>query len=228
MDPNTRDKSIMSDIQNHYPFYSQLSIKEKEILNTHTVVTKYDKGAHIHQGDSDCIGMLLVKSGSLRTYMLSEDGREITLYRIYEGEMCVLSASCVLNSIDFEVFMDAEEDSEIVLLSAPALASLMANNIYVECFVYKVTADRFSDVMWAMQQILFMSFDKRLAVFLYEEQRKNNSDLINLTHEQVAKYMGSAREVVSRMLKYFVSEDIVELFRGGIRIKDKEKLRSLI
>ena len=86
---------------------------------------------------------------------------------------------------------------------------------------------RFSDVMWVMQQILFMSMDKRLAIFLLDEISKTGGDTVHLTHEQIAKYMGSAREVVTRMLKYFSSEGIVELSRGGIKIVDIKRLRSL-
>jgi len=81
--------------------------------------------------------------------------------------------------------------------------------------------------MWVMQQILFMSTDKRLAVFLTDEAARTGSSTIGLTHEQIAKYIGSAREVVSRMLKYFSTEGIVEVSRKGIKITDKEKLRQL-
>ncbi len=78
--------------------------------------------------------------------------------------------------------------------------------------------------MWAMQQILFMSFDKRLAIFLIDELAKTGGDTVRLTHEQIAKYMGSAREVVTRMLKYFANEGIVTLSRGAVTVTDREKL----
>ena len=139
----------------------------------------------------------------------------------------MLAASCVLSEITFEVQIDAEEDSEVFFTSPLFLQTLMERNIYAECFAYKTVTDRFSDVMWAMQQILFMSMDKRLAVFLWDEITKSGGDTVHLTHEQVARDVGSAREVVSRMLKYFTSEGIVELSRGGIRIIDKKKLRQL-
>ena len=225
---NTHNKSTEIEYEKYFPFWKHLSDSEKEVLRINTRTVRFLKSENIHNGGSDCIGMLLVKKGNLRTYMLSEDGREITLYRIFEGEVCILSASCVLKSITFDVFIDAEEDSEVMLISAPAISGLMESNVYVECFAYKLTAARFSNVMWAMQQILFMSFDRRLALFLYEELKKTDGDTVFLTHEQVAKYMGSAREVVTRMLKYFVSEGIAELSRGGIRIIDMEKLQRLI
>ena len=81
--------------------------------------------------------------------------------------------------------------------------------------------------MWVMQQILFMSMDKRLAIFLSDESARTGSDIIELTHGQIARYMGTARESVSRMLKYFANEGIVEVSRGGVRILDRKHLRSL-
>jgi len=212
----------------NFSFWEHLTEKEKGTLCANTTVVRYNKGATIQSGSKGCLGVILVKAGQLRVYMLSEDGREITLYRLYEGDTCILSASCVLEAITFDVFIDAETDSELLLINSSVFHKLSEENIYVEAFGYKLATERFSDVMWAMQQILFMSFDKRLAIFLVDELSKSGSEDIKLTHEQIAKYMGSAREVVTRMLKYFVGEGIVELYRGGIRVLDKKKLRSLI
>jgi CRP/FNR family transcriptional regulator len=105
---------------------------------------------------------------------------------------------------------------------------MTTENVYVENFSLKETAGRFSDVMWTVEQILFMSFDKRLAWFLLDEASRTKSDEIPLTHDQIARYIGSAREVVSRMLRYFVGEGLVEQYRGGIKIVDKKRLREMI
>lgn len=221
---NKEDQSILSE---GYAFWNHLSGSEKELLIQNTTAVKFEKGSTIHRGDTDCIGVLMVKSGSLRTYMLSEEGREITLYRIYEGDVCILAASCILNAITFEVHIDAEEDCEILITRSCSFSHLSDQNIYVQNFTYKLATGRFSDVMWAMQQILFMSFDKRLAMFLLDEAAGSGSMHVHMTHEQIAKYLGSAREVVSRMLKYFAQEGMVELYRGGIHILDKKRLREL-
>jgi len=159
--------------------------------------------------------------------MLSEEGKEITLYRLFQGDTCMLSASCVLKSITFDVFVDAEEDSECYIIGGNFFADIAERNIYVQNFALDAAVERFSDVMWIMQQILFMSFDRRLAIFLWDEMSKTGDNKIRLTHEQIAKYIGSAREVVSRMLKYFASEGIVEHSRGGIKIINKQKLKAL-
>ncbi|MEG1296416.1 MAG: helix-turn-helix domain-containing protein, partial [Niameybacter sp.] len=121
---------------------------------------------------------------------------------------------------------DVEEDAEVLLLHTSYFAKLMQENIYVENFANKIAVERFSDVMWVMEQMLFFSFDERLALFLLDESSKTSSTTLKLTHEQIAKYMGSAREVVSRMLKYFEQEGLVSLSRGGVTLQDKTKLRK--
>ncbi|MEL4106700.1 Crp/Fnr family transcriptional regulator [Oscillospiraceae bacterium WX1] len=216
-----------STLAKSFSAWDHLTPDERESVLANTTLMHYPKGACVHNGENDCKGMLIIKSGVLRTYMLSENGKEITLYRLKAGDVCVLSASCVLSAITFDVQIDAEENADVYFTSSLYLQGLVERNIYVECFVYKTATDRFSDVMWAMQQILFMSMDKRLAVFLWDEIAKSADDTVHLTHEQVARDVGSAREVVSRMLKYFSSEGIVELSRGGIRVIDKKKLRKL-
>ncbi len=227
MSNNSYHENITADAAGLYPEWARLSEAERAHLVASARRVSYKKGESIHRGALDCIGVLLLKKGGVRVYMLSEEGKEITLYRLSEGEMCVLSASCVLQTITFDVHIDAENDVEAVLISPDDYSDVCESNIYAECCSYKLLSDRFSEVMWAMQQILFMSFDKRLAIFLWDELAKNGSDCIELTHEQIAKYTGSAREVVTRMLRYFSEEGIVELSRGGVRITDRDKLRAL-
>ena len=209
-----------------FPFWDKLSGADREIIFNSSMSVRFERGKNIHDG-RECTGIILVRSGSLRLYILSEEGKEITLYRLFPGDMCILSASCVLNAITFDVFVDAEEDSECVVIGGCAYSELAARIPEVKIFALESALGRFSDVMWVIQQILFMSMDKRLAIFLLDEISKSGEEIISLTHEQIARYMGSAREVVSRMLKYFSNEGIVELSRGGIRILDKKRLRAL-
>ena len=160
--------------------------------------------------------------------MLSDEGKEVTLYRLFAGDMCILSASCVLHNITFDVCIDAEEDSECIVVGGCAYEGVWQRSDAVKIFTYETAMSRFSDVVWVMQQILFMSMDKRLAIFLLDEVSKTGGDTVKLTHEQIAKYMGSAREVVSRMLKYFTAEGIVSVSRSeGIKILDKKRLRDM-
>lgn len=208
------------------PFWSDISESDREFICQNSFALTYPKGTNIHNGN-ECSGVIFVRSGSLRLYMMSEDGKDITLYRLHKGDMCMLSASCVLQTITFDVFVDAEEDSECYVINGSAFAEVSSNNPQIRIFALETAVGRFSDVMWVMQQILFMSIDKRLAIFILDETARTNSDTITLTHEQIARYIGSAREVVSRMLKYFSNEGIVEVSRKGIKITDKKRLRKL-
>lgn len=218
-------KKFLGDV---LPFWDRLNPGEQEMLAAGTVTRHYRQGENVHGGENDCAGVVVVKSGGLRSYILSEDGREITLYRLFSGDICIMSASCVINSITFDVHIDAEMDSELVIINNEVFAKLAEENVYVENFSLKEAAGRFSDVMWTIEQILFMSMDKRLAGFLLDEAARTKSDSIPLTHDQIARYIGSAREVVSRMLRYFVGEGLVEQYRGGVKIVDKKRLRTMV
>lgn len=222
---NESDKSFLIEALD---FWDKLTSQDQSEIIANTISISYKSGTCIHSAATECIGVLVVKSGELRTYILSDEGKEVTLYRLNRGDVCVMSASCLLKSITFDVHINAEQDSEVLLISFAVFSKLIEKNIYVEAFSLRVAASKFSTVMWAMEQILFMSFDRRLATFLLEESDRTKLDTINLTQEQIAKYMGSAREVVSRMIKYFVKENIVETYRGGLKLIDKQKLRNLI
>lgn len=222
---DTADRNL---ITSTLTFWDNLKDTEKNLILNNIVSVKYKQGIHIHNSKTECIGVLIIKSGGIRTYILSEDGRDITLYRLTAGDVCMLSASCILKNITFSVHIDAEVDSEVLLINTSIFEQLYRENIYVENFAYKNTIDRFSDVMWAMEQILFMSFDKRLAIFLLNESAKINSATIHLSHEQIAKYISSAREVVSRMLKYFANEGIVKLARSEVTLLDRKSLEKLL
>ena len=134
----------------------------------------------------------------------------------------------MLDAITFDVFIAAEEDTEVLLLNQAAFKKLTGENIYARCFGYELSTTRFSEVMWTLQQILFWGVDQRLALFLWQERQKLQQDTLQLTQEQIARDIGSAREVVSRMLKYFAREGIVQLSRGGIKILDAGKLQALL
>ncbi len=209
-----------------FPFWDVCSEKDKDDICQNSRALSYPRGTQIHNGE-DCSGVILVRTGCLRVYMMSEQGKDITLYRLYPGDLCMLSASCVLQTITFDVFVDAEEDSECYVISGSAFSMVSERNAQIKIFSLQTALSRFSDVMWVMQQILFMSMDKRLAIFLLDETARTGGDTVFLTHEQIAKYMGSAREVVSRMLKYFSGEGIVSLSRKGVKIIDKQRLRAL-
>lgn len=206
------------------PFWPTLTSEQQEGLYQHTQLNHYPAQAIVHSGHQDCAGIMLVKEGCLRVFMLSKEGREITLFYIKAGEVCVLSASCVMNSLTFPIQIEAEVDSHVFNIQTHFFQKLAAQNLYVENYMYKAAMTRFSEVMWVMDKVLFASLDKRIATFLLMEAQE---DQLSVTHEQIAKHIGSAREVVSRMLKYFEQEGWVSLKRGWIQIDDPQALSEL-
>lgn len=208
------------------PFWQQLSEKEQILLAQSCLEQTVPRGSVTHRPRQSCQGLQLVCEGQLRVYILSEEGREVTLYRVYAGQVCVMSGSCLLDSLIFDVFVEAVEDTRLLTLPSAALAPVLQRRPEAELYLYKTAARRFSDVMWTVQQILFLGADQRVAIFLWEESQRTGP-VIRLTQEQIARYIGSAREVVSKVLKYFSQEGIVALERGQIALLDTEKLRRL-
>ena len=213
-------------LSERFPFYKTLSDTDREFLAKNTYRMFYKEGTVIHDGNQ-CTGVIFVQSGYLRVYMLSEGGKEITLYRLFPGDFCILSAFCFEKNITFDVSVDAEEDAECIVVAGHAFAALSDRVQSVKIFALQATVDRFSTVIEVMQSMMFMSFDRRLAAFLLDEMARNGKDTVRLTHEQIAKYMGSAREVVTRTVKKFSSDGLIEPSRGGIRILDKKRLRIM-
>lgn len=214
-------------LSNNSEFWQKLNIQEQRLLLDNVVCRKYTQETNLRSIAAECLGVLIVKSGQLRVFNVSESGREITLYRMNSGDICILSAACVLESIKLEVMVNAEVDSEIIIINPKVFNDMLKENILLENYCLKLAGIRMSQVIWTLEQILFMSMDRRLAQFLLEETDKIGDDNIKLTHEQIARYIGSAREVVSRMLKYFEQEGLVRIARGNITLLDKEGLKSI-
>lgn len=175
----------------------------------------------------DCTGLLLVRHGQLRAYILSDEGREITIYRLFDRDMCLFSASCMMRSIQFDVTIEAEKDTEFWIIPTEIYKSIMEESAPVANYTNELMAARFSDVMWLIEQIMWKSLDKRVASFLLEESSIEESDKLKLTHEAIANHLGTHREVITRMLRYFQSEGMVKLSRGTVTILNKEKLEHL-
>ncbi|MGI6727300.1 MAG: Crp/Fnr family transcriptional regulator [Anaerovoracaceae bacterium] len=209
------------------PFWSSLLHEQQQELEEKVSLRSFQVGTIIHGAANDCSGLFLVKTGQVRAYIVSETGKEITLYHLFDRDVCIFSASCMLKDISFDIFVEAEKETIAYLIPSLVFQKLLQNSLPVSNYTNQLMSSRFSDVMWVMEQILFMSFDKRLALFLLEQANIEESDRLMITHETIARHMGSAREVVTRMLKYFAAEGMVELFRGGVIIKDRNKLRNI-
>lgn len=220
--------SPVSYLQNHYPFWEQLTQGEREAFASCSPLKSYPKGSLIHSDEADCLGIFLVLSGQIRIYIQSDEGREATVFRLKSGDVCTLSASCILEEITFDILVEAAEDSQLLITPVCGIRRIIQQNIYAQNFIYKRITEELSEVIWSMSQMLFLSFDKRLAAWLEDERRSTGSPVIYATHDQIAKNLGSAREVVSRMLKYFEREGYVSLSRGAVTITDSKGLKRLM
>ncbi|NLP47512.1 MAG: Crp/Fnr family transcriptional regulator [Clostridiales bacterium] len=210
------------------PFWGNLTIEQEKNLVHAAAIKEFEAGDTIHAGEDDCSGLFIIMQGRVRAFIISETGKEITLYRLLERDICLFSASCIIQNINFEVMIEAETDARAILIPTLTVNTLLKQSVEASDYMNQLMASRFSDVMWVMEQVLFMSFDKRLAIFILEQANFEGSDTIEITHEAIARHLGSAREVVTRMLKYFNDEGMVELFRGGLTIKDRKKLTDLV
>ncbi len=215
------------ELAHYFPIWDKLNADQRERIASTTILHKVEGGTLLHDGGPDCLGLLLVKSGQLRAYMLSEEGREITICRFFEMDICLFSASCVMSNMQFSVFIEAEKDSEVFVIPACLYQNLMDESLPLANFSHNLITSHLSDVMWLMEQIMWKSFDKRLAAFLLEEAAVEGTNQLKITHEKIANHMGTAREVVTRMLRYFQSEGMVRLTRGTVDITDEKKLRKL-
>ena len=211
----------------YFPIWNKLTPQQQNQVAQVVEHRTVKKGTHIHDSSSECLGLIMVKSGQLRAYILSEDGREITIGRLFEYDVSLLSASCVMPDLQFNVMIEAEKDTEFWSLPACMFKNLVDESLAVSNYSRSLLSSNFSELMWLMEQIMWKSFDKRLAEFLLEEESIEGSGSLKITHEKITNHMGTAREVVTRMLRYFQSEGMVKLTRGTIEITDEAKLEAL-
>ena len=215
------------DISTYFPIWNKLNASEQQALSANVRELHYHKGDLIHTG-GDCMGLILVASGQIRAYTISEDGREITMYRLFERDICLFSASCMMHSIQFDITLSAEKDADVILIPADIYRGIMDVSAPLANYTNEVMASRFSDVMWLIDQVMWKSFDKRLADFLLNEASIEGTNILKITHETIGNHLGNPREVVTRMLKYFVREGFISLSRGTIEIIDKDGLEKII
>lgn len=215
------------ELRETFPFWDQLSASQQALITQRAVLREVPAGAVLSGAGTDCMGLLVLRSGRLRAYVLSQDGREVTLYRLTAGEICLFSASCVLGTAQMDLTVEAEQDSTVWVIPPDVFRQISHESAAAAGYVNTLMARRFSEVMWLVEQVMWQSMDRRLAAFLLEESELEHTDTLRLTHEQIANHLGTAREVVTRMLRYFQSEGMVRLSRGTVAITDRRRLEAL-
>jgi CRP/FNR family transcriptional regulator len=214
-------------LQDSLAFWKELDKNQQLSLQQSIIKKHFITGEAMHGGSENCSGLFLIYNGQVRTYIISESGREITLYRLFDRDVCIFSASCMMKNIAFDIYVEVEKDTQAFLIPTSFIKNLSSESLPVQKFMNNIMASRFTEVVWIMEQALFTSFDKRLANFLIELSVIDASDILTITHEKIANHLGTAREVVTRMLKYFQNIGLVKLNRGTIQILDRDKLEKL-
>lgn len=217
----------MHSFENTFPIWEKLTGAQREALTRHVTKRIVPKGTLLQSSAQDCMGLLLISQGQLRLFLVSEEGKEVTLYRLFERDICLFSASCMMPDIQFDIHIEAEKDCELWVIPTNVYKRLMEESAVAANYTNQLMASRFSEVMWLVEQVMWKSFDKRLAGFLLEESVLDDSEVLQITHEKIAAHLGTAREVVTRMLRYFQSEGLVELARGSITLTDRKRLEVL-
>ncbi len=215
------------EFSNYLPIWNKLTPQQQQSLQDAVVQMNFPAGTIVHNGSLDCMGVLVVCSGQLRAYILSDEGREITLYRLFDHDICLFSASCMLRNIEFDVIIESEKDAAAWIIPPQLFGKLMEESLPFSNYANELMSSRFSEVMWLMEQVMWKRFDQRLADFLIQESQLEGTTVLRLTHEKIANHMGTAREVVTRMLRYFQSEGMVKLTRGAVELTDLKKLQAL-
>lgn len=211
----------------YFPVWDKLTAAQQNKIAGAVIRQTAKKGELIHNGSLDCTGLLLIQSGQLRAYILSEEGREITVYRLLDRDICLFSASCMFRNVQFEIMIEAEKDTRLWIIPPGVYRQLMEESTAVSNYTNELMVSRFSEIMWLMEQIMWKSFDKRLADFLLKEVALEKTSRLKITHEIIGNHLGSAREVVTRMLRYFQNEGIVRLTRGTVEVTDLTRLQKL-
>ena len=209
------------------PFWKDLTETEKQMLLTHTALEEYEKGVLLHIDGGDCAGVQIVKEGQVRVYITSPSGGEITLYRLVEGDVSILSASCMIKGMDISLDMMMESDTVLYTIPKEIYKKLNDTNTAVKDYTMEMVSERFSDVMWLFNQYVFSNAASRLAGAILEHMARAGEEKFSITHDVLARDMGTAREVVTRLLKQFQTEGYVRLSRGYIEILDAKALKKI-
>lgn len=223
-----KQKEDLNYLRDTLSFWKDLDERQLAYLQQAIVKKNFVTGESMHSSSDNCSGLFLISKGQVRAYIISESGKEITLYRLFDRDVCIFTASCIMKNISFDIYVEVEKDTEAFLIPTAVFRKLSEEALSVQMFTNNLMASRFTEVMWIMEQALFTSFDKRLANFLLEQSAIEETNNLKITHERIANHLGTAREVVTRMLKYFQSEGILEVNRGTIMLFNRQKLERII
>ncbi|WMI81131.1 Crp/Fnr family transcriptional regulator [Anaerotignum sp. MB30-C6] len=210
------------------PFFQSLSEEEKTFFQKNLKVIEFKEGDLIYSPAKGSLGMVQVLKGAVRAYIISDEGKKATIFRLREGEFCMLTMACAMSQITFDVEVEASEDCQLLLLPTEVFTKVEQQNIYVKNFSLELMMERMSSLIEGVQQMIFLNLEQRIASYLLDESSQRKNDTIYLTQEQIAENIGSAREAVSRTLKRMKEKDLISVGRGCIHILNKKELYEML
>lgn len=208
-------------------FWNKLSNQEKQLILDNSIIKSYLANTILYHNRTECPGLIIMNKGQARVFIHSHSGSELTLYRLIEGDICIMSVSCITNSLDFDIQMQFEKDSVILIIPKHIYQKISNANFAVKDFNTEMISSRLTDIMGIINEVTFYSMKKRLANLLIHHSQLEQSSVLSLTHETLAKDLGTAREVITRILNQLKQENLIELSRGNIRILDFNKLNNI-
>ncbi len=213
-------------LREEFPILAHLDDELLDRLSQTAMWRRYDAKEDVQNHEETCDGLMKVRQGRLRVFMQDDEGKEITLYRLYPGDSCVMTASCLLQQMNVDFLIEAEVETIVILLPTTYLAYVAQRYPALSEHLNEIVRARFSELTWVIRQIVFSSMPARIAEFLIGQSIQRETQVLTLTHEEIANDLGSVREVVSRILKYFQEEGLIEQSRKRITLLDRDGLKK--
>lgn len=204
-----------------YPMLGELPAAELDAMLANARLMQFPAGTVLFDENQPCQGFPLLLSGNLRVIKSSANGRELQLYRVLPGESCILTSSCLLGHTPYQARGIVLESLEMVMLPASVFHQLLGKNDAFRRYVFQLFTERLTDMMELVTSVAFQKLDQRLAALLI-----GKTSPINTTHQAIADELGSAREMVSRLLKGFAEQGWVKLGREQISVTDLAALKK--
>jgi len=212
--------SLKPRLLHHYPVLLGLPVAELDALLAHANLVSLPAGALVFDENQSCHGFPLLLDGAIRVIKSAPSGRELQLYRVLPGESCILTSSCLLGHTRYQARGVTETATELLLLPASDFQNLIDRHPSFREYVFRLFSDRLTDLMQLVSAVTFQKLDQRLAALLISKPNP-----IHATHQSLADELGSAREMVSRLLKGFAEQGWVKLGREHIDILQPDALK---
>jgi CRP/FNR family transcriptional regulator len=222
------DKHLgMETITGTFNFLRNAGSDVKQEVTAHASIAQIPRGSFIFIEGDECKNIALILSGVVRVYKPAESGREITLYRLGRGESCVLTASCIFSRSHFPAVAVVEEDIEAAVIPSIVFRRWINRFEVWRNYVFDLLSKRLTEVISTVEEVAFRRMDMRIAEFILKLS-ETNKDVVSITHHDIAMELGTSREVVSRILKHFEYENLIELKRGTIVVRNYDGLTEKI